>query len=160
MKSIYSLWRQTDDHDDIVQETALPVGDLIGIYFPELAMLGNACVEVIEPEWVEDYYISSTSGGTTAKTGYHYAFVDVSSYDYVIIPIYKAEVTGMYTGLCHGPGTTIQPRVAITMASGYTDPACAYCSFKVDVDNDLDYAAITCKNTAYTPVLGIRFNPT
>ena len=158
MKQIFNIWRQMENIDDaVVNEWDPPVGDQIGMYFPMVYDLGKCAVEAIVPEWIEDYYISNSStGATTAKTGYHYAFVDVSAYNWVILPIYKSEVTGMYTGMCHGSGTAIQPRVAITMASGYTDPAIAYCAFKVDPDNNLDYAAITCKSDAYTPVIGIK----
>lgn len=157
MKSRYSLFRQTDNVDDIfVSGTEPVVGDQIGLCFPPLMMLGPANITLIEPEWVEDYAISSTSGNTSAVTGFHYAIFDVTEFDYVLLPISKDSSTATCTGLCHGPGTSLTARISSTIPAGYDALVSAYAIFKVDADNNLDYAGVTTRNDAYYPILGFK----
>lgn len=164
MKNQFALIRQTYNIDDVtVTETDPPVGDLIGMYFPLIPFLGDCAVEVIEPEWVEDHYISSSSTGATAeKEGYHYCITDVSDYDMVILPNLKAGSDSLIyntSGMCHGPNTEINPRCAYAVPADYAFDSIAYICFKVDPNNNQDYAAVCCANKSNTPILGIKTKP-
>ena len=157
MKNQYALFRQTENIDDVtVWGTSPVVGDLIGLCFPPLFELGPASISLIEPEWVYDKAITSTSGTVSDASGYKYAIFDATPWDYMILPINKDTSTATCTGLCHGSGTSITARISSTIPNTYDALVTAYAVFKVDPDNNLDYAAVTVRSDIDLPVLGIN----
>lgn len=153
MKSIYSLWRQADDTDDLINGTDLPVGDQIGLYFPPIPVLQEATIDVIDPEWVDDSAITNTNGTVTTLAGFKCAFFDASKYTHVLLPVIKNVTNSIYTGMCAAQGQTISPRVTLTIPSGDTNTIGGYALFTVD--EDYPVAAVTIKNDVYMPILGI-----
>lgn len=154
MKNQFSLTRQTYNTDDVAAEIDPPVGDLIGLYFPPIWNFANAAVEVIECEWIAGSYISATSGTVTTSDDYQYSITDVSDYDYVLLPNSKKGTSTVYSGMCSGAGTALNPRGTISAASGYTDSVFGYMLLPVDSTNY--YAAVSILANTYQPVLGIK----
>lgn len=131
-----------------------PEIDLIALPFPNIGDLSNKSLEIINPEWIEDTTISSIQGVTTSVQGYHCAIVDVSEYDYVIIPCGKDGPNGVYSGLCTGPGTTLSYRITPTAPSANTEYILAY--FCLKVLPSANYAAVTVKSDSTAPIIGIK----
>lgn len=155
MKSQFSLTRQSYNLDDIlINETDAPVGDLIGLFFPPLGTLDHASVEVIECEWIEDSYISTTSGTVTSSADYQYSMTDVSDYDYVLIPNTHLNTGNVYSGLTAGANSEITPRITANAKSGYTGSIFSYSC--MEVNSTEHYAVVSQKKGVYMPVLGIK----
>lgn len=127
--------------------------DLIALCFPILDDLSNAAIEVIDCEWA-DGYVSSTSGDITADTDYKNTLVDVSAYDWVLIPMFKKGSTTTYSGLCSGAGTSITQRLTAAVGAGYTEDTCYYALMPTSETSNYVLATVSADNP--TPVIGIK----
>ena len=131
--------------------TRIPNNDLIGLLFTPLVSLSEYEIEVIHPEYVNGYYYT-TSGQSTAQTGMQIADLDVSKYDYVLLPIVTS-----YTGVCSGLRQTlgsgsIVKRAAITIP----DNSITTLYVLFSVSSAFKYAALSTLNDRSYPVIGFR----
>lgn len=141
MNTVFTLWKQADR-------------DLIGLFFPQLADLDPASVEVIDQEFIDGYFISAAAGTTTANAAYKYAITDVSDYDYVLIPSGLLSPGTPLCGLCAGAGTGLSPRFAMSANVGYTETINGYMCIPVDETNH--YTAVSQLADVDMPLLGIK----
>lgn len=122
--------------------------DLIGVLFRPITNLDHVKFEVLEPEWVNGAYYSSTAGATTNNSDMRSAIVDCSKYDYVIYGV-NSEVSGnVYSGLraASDSGTLAKYIMAHSASSS---------AYSIDDCSTNKYLLVSQSKTRRLPIIGI-----
>lgn len=132
--------------------TRIPDNDLIGLLFPPLVSLSEYEIDVIHPEYIKGYSITS-SGNVSTNTLRQYAVVDLSDYDYALVPV-QADGQGhyYYTGCRNNQSTgSITGSQYCCLYSSIINTC--YALFKIASDN---YACVNTEKDNDLPVIGFK----
>ena len=135
--------------------TRIPNNDLIGLLFPPLVSFSEYEIEVVKPEYTDNAYINSDSGAITPHSAgtMACAAVDVSKYDYVLIPC-SSDRGGFTSGLnINGIGSPMYGDLRLTIRTISDSLASSYAILRVGIYH---YALINVIKTYKLPLIGFR----
>lgn len=122
--------------------------DLIGVLFRPITNFDHVKFEVINPEWVDGVYYSSTAGATTNNSSMRSAVVDCSKYDYVIYGVNSEVTSNVYSGL----RTASDSGTLAKYIMAHTASASAY---SIDDCSTNKYLLVSQSKTRSLPIIGI-----
>lgn len=132
--------------------TRIPDNDLIGLLFPPLVSLSEYEIEVIHPEYIKGYSITS-AGNAASNANRQYAVVDLSKYDYAFVPD-QTDGQGhfYYTGFRSDPSTgAINSSQYINFYSPIATTCYGLCAITTNV-----YACVNTIKDNDLPVIGLK----
>lgn len=141
----------------IIKQPGENVLDLIAMPFFSNMDLDIANISVLYPEYEDGYYYTQ-SGTKTAGAAWCAGELDLTGYDYVIMPmIISSGGTSVYTGLRSDPDSgTLNPRVTIGLPSGdFGDTVTAWMLVAIGTKPHL---FITNKTSMHIPVAAIKIS--
>ena len=107
--------------------TRIPNNDLIGLLFPPLLSFSDYEIEIVKPEFVEDKALASSTGSIYSAPDRKCAVIDISKYDYIIVPVDTKENEGFCSGLReHFESGGFQNKSIKMMQTGSTLPLTAW----------------------------------
>lgn len=133
-----------------------PEADMFALPFPNIGDLSNTRVEQINPEWQEDKAITTVGGVVNSAPDHKCAFVDVSAYDYVILPCSRNAGVVVYTGMGTGSGNQLIYRITPTTPSGNTNYIHSYLC--MPVMSSAPIAGVSVVKDSNAPIIGIKIS--
>lgn len=132
--------------------TRIPDHNLFGLLFPPLTDISEYMFEIIQPEYIKNYYISS-AGTPTSGNGRQYAILDLNNFDFALVPVHSTG-SGNTTGFRANPSSgAIVNDQQIYVKTPTTDTA-AY--MLAVIQSTTRYACINSILGADLPVIGLK----